>query len=147
MSPNVDPLPPADPATVAEIGELERRWGEAFLTGDHEFLESIIAPEFALAASRPSGETDFMFRLGWMRNCPLFEHRGFEMNMVHVATAGPVAIATVEGLWTVDRRDGHGLVPVRFVVTDTWLRRDGQWQVVWRYSNRLPDAPWPMVAD
>ena len=82
-----------------------------------------------------------------MRNCRLYDHRAFEMNMVHVATAGPIAIATVEGLWTVDRRDGHGPLPIRFVVTDSWLRRNGQWQVVWRYSNRLPGAPWPVVVE
>ena len=52
----------------------------------------------------------------------------------------------VEGLWTVKRDPAEPADAIRFVVTDTWVRRHGQWQVVWRYSHRLPGAPWPPLA-
>jgi hypothetical protein len=34
-------------------------------------------------------------------------------------------------------------MPIRFFVTDTWVRRAGKWQVIHRYSHRLKEAPSP----
>jgi len=64
--------------------------------------------------------------------------------VVEVATAGDTAVALVEGLWTVKRRPDRPAEAVRFLVTDTWIRRAGQWQVIYRYSHRLQGAPWPL---
>jgi ketosteroid isomerase-like protein len=88
----------------------------------------------------------FMRRDEWMRNARLWVHEGFDARVVDVTTAGDTAVATVEGLWTVKRAPDQPADQVRFVVTDTWVRRHGQWQVVWRYSNRLANAPWPRPA-
>jgi hypothetical protein len=88
----------------------------------------------------------FMRRDGWMRNAKLWTHEGFDARVVDVTTAGDTAVATVEGLWTVKRAPDQSADRVRFVVTDTWVRRHGKWQVVWRYSYRLANAPWPRPA-
>ena len=48
--------PTADPATVAAITSLETRWGEAFVKRDFGFINSIIAPEYALSGTTPSGD-------------------------------------------------------------------------------------------
>ena len=138
-------LPAADPATVAKISGLETRWGQTFVTRDFDFIESIIAPEFALALATPQGNVIVIRRDEWMRNTRLWVHQGFDARVVDVTTAGDTAIATVEGLWTVKRSPDQPADPIRFVVTDTWVRRHGQWQVAWRYSHRLPGAPWPPV--
>ncbi len=78
-----------------------------------------------------------------MRDVRIFEHQAFDAKVVEVATAGDTAVALVEGLWTVKRRPDRPAEAVRFLVTDTWVRRAGRWQVIYRYSHRLPDAPWP----
>jgi ketosteroid isomerase-like protein len=134
--------PAADASTVAAITALETRWGEAFVKRDFGFIESIIAPEYALSGTTPAGDIAMMRRDPWMKNARLWVHEGFDARVVDVATAGDTAVATVEGLWTVKRDPNQPADRVRFVVTDTWVRRHGQWQVVWRYSNRL-NAPWP----
>jgi hypothetical protein len=134
--------PAANRTTVAEITALETRWGEAFVKRDFEFIDSIIAPEYALSGTTPAGDIAMMRRDEWMKNARLWVHEGFDARVVDVATVGDTAVATVEGLWTVKRDPNHPAEPVRFVVTDTWVRRNGQWQVVWRYSNRLMYAPW-----
>jgi hypothetical protein len=135
----------ADPSTVAAITALETRWGEAFVKRDFGFIESIIAPEYALSGTTPAGDIAMMRRDPWMKNARLWVHEGFDARVVDVATVGDTAVATVEGLWTVKRDPNQPADRVRFVVTDTWVRRNGQWQVVWRYSNRL-NAPWPRPA-
>src|SRR4051812_3163464 len=140
--------PAADPATVAAITGLETRWGEAFVKRDFGFIDSIIAPEYALSGTTPAGDIAMMRRDEWMKNAQAWVHEGFDARVVDVATIGDTAVATVEGLWTVKRAPTQPAEPIRFVVTDTWVRRHGQWQVVWRYSNRLTNAPWrrPAVA-
>jgi hypothetical protein len=135
--------PTADPATVAAITTLETRWGEAFVKRDFGFIDSIIAPEYALAGTTPAGDIATMRRDEWMKNARLWVHEGFDARVIDVATAGDTAVATVEGLWTVKRDPNKPAEAVRFVVTDTWALRHGKWQVVWRYSNRLTNAPWP----
>ena len=138
--------PTPDRATVAAISRLETRWGEAFVIRDFAFLEAIIAPEYALAVAMPQGDVAIMRRAEWMRNCRLWVHEGFDARVIDVTTVGDTAVATVEGLWTVKRDPVKPADAIRFVVTDTWVRRHGQWQVVWRYSHRLPGAPWPPLA-
>lgn len=138
--------PAADPSTVAAISSLETRWGQAFVKRDFDFIDSIIAPEYALSGTTPAGDIATMGRDEWMKNARLWVHEGFDARVVNVATAGDTAVATVEGLWTVKRDPNQPAEAVRFVVTDTWVRRHGQWQVIWRYSNRLTNAPWPRPA-
>lgn len=135
--------PAADRSVVAQVRELERQWGDAFLKRDFAFLERIIAPEYRLAVARPDGRVSLSYRDEWMRNSRQFEHQGFVANVIEVATAGNTAVALVEGVWTVKRRPDRPAEAIRFVVTDTWVRRNGQWQVLYRYSHRLPGAPWP----
>jgi ketosteroid isomerase-like protein len=136
---------PNTPA-VAEIVRLEHQWGQAFLTRDFAFVESIAAPEFKLVVASPNGDLTITPRAEWMRNGHAYKHLGFDERTVDVTTAGDTAVATVEGLWTVQMAEGQPARPIRFVVTDTWVRRHHRWQVIARYSHRLPDAPWPPAA-
>ncbi len=135
--------PSADPATVAEISRLETRWGEAFVKRDFAFIEAIVAPEYTLAGTTPQGQVSLVRRGEWMRNARLWVHERFLSHVTAVATAGNTAVATVEGRWTVKRAPDKPAEEVRFIVTDTWVKRDKKWQVVWRYSARVPNAPWP----
>ena len=79
----------------------------------------------------------------WMKNARAFTHHAFAVETVDVNLAGDTAIASARGLWTVSFRAGMPPVPVRFFVTDTWVRRGGRWQVVHRYSHRLGAAAPP----
>ena len=135
--------PTPDPGTVAEITRLETGWGQAFVKRDFAFIEAIVAPEYSLAGATPQGQIGFVHRDEWMRNARLWKHQGFLSHVAVVATAGDTAVATVEGLWTVKRVSDKPAEVVRFIVTDTWVKRSGKWQVIWRYSNRVPGAPWP----
>jgi len=135
---------PTTPAT-AEIARLEHQWGQALLTRDFDFIESIVAPEFKLVVASPNGELAITPRAPWMRNARLYKHLGFDERTVDVTTAGDTAVATVEGLWTVQMAEAQPPRPIRFAVADTWVRRNHRWQVIARYSQRLADTPSPPV--
>jgi hypothetical protein len=135
---------PTVPAT-AEITRLEQQWGQALLSRNFDFIESIVAPEFKLVGAGPKGELAITPRAQWMRNARLYKHIGFDERTVDVTTAGGAAVATVEGLWTVQMAEDQPARPIRFAVADTWVLRNHRWQVIARYSQRLTDAPWPPV--
>jgi hypothetical protein len=141
------PVPPmtADPRVAAEIRSLERRWGKAFVERDFAFLESIVAPQFRLASGRPDGAIIVTSRADWMRNSRAFQHLGFRERVVDVMSAGDTAVALVEVEWTVKQYADRPAGANPALVTDTWVRRGGKWQVVYRYSHRLPDAKWPWM--
>ena len=138
--------PTADQAVVAQIRQLEQDWGQAFVRRDFALIERIVAPEYRLASGRDDGRIILTFREEWMRNSRAFEHQAFAIEIVDVMTAGDTAVAVGQGSWTVKRRPDRPFRTHRFVVIDTWVRRNGQWQVVSRYSDRLPEAASPPAA-
>ena len=141
------PAPPAaaaDPAT-AEIVRLEKQWGEAFVKRDFDFIDGIVAPEYRLVGADDDGSHGITLRDEWMKNARIFVHHAFSVETVDVNRAGDTAVASARGLWTVSFRPGAPAMPIRFFVTDTWVRRGGRWQVIHRYSHRLA-APSPPPA-
>ena len=131
-----------DPA-VAEITRLEQQWGEAFVKRDFNFIERIVAPEYRLVGASPDGTYGITRRAEWMKNSRAFTHHAFAVETVDVNRIGDTAVASAQGLWTVSMRPGEAPRRLRFFVTDTWVRHAGQWQVIHRYSHRLPGAAWP----
>jgi ketosteroid isomerase-like protein len=133
----------ANASVVAQIRQLEQDWGQAFVKRDYAFLERIVAPEYRVATVAPDGRVALTYREEWMRNTRNFRVDAFAAEVVDVTTAGDTAVALVHGLWTVQRSPDRPAESIRFFVTDTWTRRNGRWQVIHRYSQRLPQAPWP----
>ena len=126
---------------AAEISNLEKKWGDAFVARDFKFIESIVGPEYRLVVALPDGSFDITPRAPWLANARAFQHHGFTAETVDVNRTGNVAVASVRGTWTVTRRPGTPPRAMRFFVTDTWVRRAGKWQVIHRYSHRLGDSP------
>jgi len=125
------------------IEALEKQWGAALVRHDFAVLERIIAPEYTLAGVLPNGTATVVKRDEWMRNTRNFQITTFDTQVVDVVIAGDTAVALVQGQWTVKRWPDRPAQTMRFAVTDTWVRHKGRWQVIYRYSDRLPEAPWP----
>ncbi len=135
---------PVGPGPVAvEITRLEAQWGEAFVKRDFGLIERIVAPEFRLVVARPDGRFSVTRRAEWMKNARAFVSHAFAVETVDVSQVGDTIVASARGSWTVTRRAGEKPRPTQFFVTDTWVKRSGKWQVIHRYSHRLPEASWP----
>jgi ketosteroid isomerase-like protein len=105
------------------IVESERQWAESVATGDSSVVERILADDFL--GVDPKGR---LYGKGKMiaetRNAPQY----FASNHLHevkVRFYGETAIAQGNESW--ERRTGER---GRFVWTDTWIRRNGRWQIV-----------------
>lgn len=127
---------PSSAEDVATITALEDRWSRAFLTKDIAFLESIIAPEFEVHGWR-GGQYLFTARPRWMEGARSWVFKEHPSQVLHVRVYGDTAVATVKGKLVADL-NGRPLRNNLWVVTDTWVRRNGRWQVVFRYADTLP---------
>jgi ketosteroid isomerase-like protein len=109
--------------TERYILESERQWAESVATGDTSAIERILADDFV--GVDPKGQ---LYNKSQMiadtRNAPktFVSNR---LNDVKVRFYGSTAVAQGSETW--EKRSGER---GRFVWTDTWLQRNGRWQIV-----------------
>ncbi len=128
----------------SDIRALEERWGASFLNGDRAFILGILGPEFKLMRA-DEGKMLFTPRDRWLAALDNYTFHSFDVRVTNVALAGDTAIATVEGNWKVSY-SGRGTREERFILSDTWVKRDGRWQVVYRHSTPFGTVTTPEPA-
>jgi len=124
---------PAAVDVVAEVSAAEKRWLAALNAVDFDTLEQLLAPEFVLASGRPT-KTMVLERSGWFNNSRKGPDALRQTNgrLLRVRPAGrDVAVAEVELQWLGDL----------YFITDTWVRRNGEWQVVYRHTSPAGKSP------
>ena len=110
-------------ATERYILESERQWAKSVATGDTSAIEMILADDFI--GIDPKGRLYTKQQMiEETRNAPkyLVSNR---LNDVKVRFYRSTAIAQGSETW--EKRSGER---GRFVWTDTWLQRNGRWQIV-----------------
>ena len=123
---------PEAKSLAAQIEVVEKAWGAALVRRDRAELERLLAPDFA-------GELmgRMATRAEWLADLDRLRVRSYRVRVNDVALKGDMAVAKVEGAWTVAR----GGAPTRetFRLEDTWVRQDGAWRVTRRV--RLDPPP------
>ena len=107
------------------IVESESQWAESVASGDTSAIERILADDF-LGVSPEGDMYDKKTMVADTRTAPqvfLSNH----LNGVKVRFFGDTAVAQGSESW--EKRKGEPRYG-RFVWTDTWIRRNGQWQIV-----------------
>jgi hypothetical protein len=105
------------------IVESERQWAESVATGDSSVVERILADDF-LGVDPKGSLYDKAKMVAITRNAPQ-SFVSNRLNQAKVRFYGDTAIAQGDETW--ERRTGER---GRFVWTDTWIRRNGRWQMV-----------------
>src|SRR6516162_9045589 len=109
--------------TERYIVESERQWAESVATGDTSAIERILADDFI--GVDPKGHLYTKQQMiDETRNAPKYFVSN-RLNDVKVRFYGNTAIAQGSETW--EKRSGER---GRFVWTDTWLQRNGRWQIV-----------------
>ncbi len=112
-----------DVETYIQAGS--RQWAESVVTGKTEDLERIIADDFV--GIDPQGRRyDKAKMLENTREAPKY-FASNKIGLVKVTFFGTTAIAQGEETWTRHRGDP---ISGRFVWTDTWMKRNGKWQII-----------------
>jgi hypothetical protein len=116
------------------IVESERQWAESVATGDARTVERILADDF-LGVDPKGTLYDKAKMISDTRNAPQYFVSN-RLNEVKVRFYGETAIAQGDETW--ERRTGER---GRFVWTDTWIRRNGRWQIVAAEDLIAPESP------
>ena len=118
------------------IIESERAWAESVATGDSSVVERILADDFA--GVDPKGRVyDKSKMVSDTRDAPKYFVSN-HANEIKVRFYGDSAVAQGDETW--ERRSGDPLRG-RFVWTDTWIKRNGKWQIVAAEDLIAPEKP------
>jgi ketosteroid isomerase-like protein len=113
----------AQKETERYILESERQWAESVATGDTSAIERILADDFI--GVDPKGRLYTKQQMiDETRNAPKYFISN-RLNDVKLRFYGNTAVAQGSETW--EKRSGER---GRFVWTDTWLQRNGPWQIV-----------------
>jgi len=105
------------------ILDSERQWAESVATDDTSAIERVLADDFV--GVDPNGHLYTKRQMiDDTRNAPKYFVSN-RLDDVKVRFYGTTAIAQGSETW--EKRSGER---GRFVWTDTWLQRDGRWQII-----------------
>ena len=116
------------------IIESERQWAESVASGDSTVIERILADDF-VGVDPKGGIYDKAKMVSETRDAPKYFVSN-HVNEVKVRFYGDTAVAQGNETW--QRHSGEG---GRFVWTDTWIRRNGRWQIVAAEDLIAPESP------
>ena len=116
------------------IVESERQWAESLASGDSTHVEQFVADDFV--GVDPDGKLyDKAQEISdTRREFKNYAHN--RLNEVKLRFFGDTAVAQGSESW--ERRTGEPKFG-RFVWTDTWIRRNGRWQVVAAEDLTIPE--------
>jgi len=118
------------------IIESERAWAESVATGDSSVVERILADDFV--GIDPKGRAyDKSKMLSDTRDAPKYFVSN-HANEIKVRFYSDSAVAQGDETW--ERRSGDSLRG-RFIWTDTWVKRNGKWQIVAAEDLIAPEKP------
>jgi len=113
----------------AYIRQSEKDWAESVFIGDSSVINRILADDFLGVDVDGSKYTKKQMAEATITSPEHFISN--QVNDVKVRFYGTTAVVQGDETWT--RKPGDsllGLVTGRFVWTDTWLLRNGKWQIV-----------------
>ena len=114
------------------IRDSERQWAESVASGDASVVERILADDFI--GVDPRGQLYDKAKMISDTRGGAKSFASNHLNEVKIRFYGDTAVAQGSESW--ERRTGER---GRFVRTDTWLRRDGRWEIVAAEDLTVPE--------
>lgn len=122
-------------APCIDVRELERQWRDALVAKDEAALRKLIHPQFKLVGVRSTGSVAVDLDQ-WLDALKRMDIANLEVRVSECVALDNTIVATVDAQWRV-RYLGQ-LIDERVLLTDVWVRTDGDWQVVRRHSSPVP---------
>ncbi len=124
--------PPPSSDTVAALSSQERAWTKAFKNRDRNALNTILADEFIFTDDEGHVYDKAQYVAAVM---DVIRVDSYAVDDTRVESFGDTGVVT--GRWTgkmsIDGKDASG----SFRFTDTFVKRNGQWQVVASQDTRI----------
>ena len=117
------------------IRSLEHQWRDALCAKDENRLRALIHPDFILIGTRSTGPF-VLNRDEWLEAIKRRELISIELDIRDALVFEEMMIGTIDARWRVKYLGGE--IEDCVLLTDVWVREDGQWQVVRRHSSPAP---------
>jgi len=125
---------PAPPDDTAALKQLENEWIRSVREGDLPALGRVLSPDFTFTvavAGRPLSTID---RDAYVHRAKGYTVRESKFDEIVARVYGDVAVVTARYS---QKASLHGRDrSAEFLLTDTWLKLDGQWLAAARVSSR-----------
>lgn len=129
-----------DEAGKQALGQLEDQWAKALEAHDSTFLARIVAPDFhGTGDSAKTFDRASLLRDAVDTTVQMRDLRDQD-RLIRIYGDGTVGVVTANSSWSVERGERPGQYSGRY--TETWVKRDGQWQIVAGHYTTLapPDS-------
>lgn len=120
-----------------EIRTLEQHWRDALIAKDEAAIRRLIHPQFKLVGIRSTGSVAVNLDQ-WIDALKRMDIASLDVRVIECVALENTMVATVDAQWQV-RYLGQ-LIDERVLLTDVWVREDGEWQVVRRHSSPVPSG-------
>lgn len=117
------------------IEGLEREWRDALCSKDMDRLRALVHPDFVLIGTRSTGPF-MMEREEWLDAIQRREVDSIDLEVRDATTLPDVMIGTIHARWRI-KYLGR-VIEDCVVLTDVWVRENGQWQAIRRHSTPAP---------
>jgi ketosteroid isomerase-like protein len=117
------------------IEGLEREWRDALCNKDMDRLRALVHPDFVLIGTRSTGPF-MMERDEWLDAIQRRDVDSIDLDVRDATTLADVMIGTVHARWRI-KYLGR-VIEDCVVLTDVWVKEDGQWQAIRRHSTPAP---------
>jgi Domain of unknown function (DUF4440) len=122
------------------IEGLEREWRDALCKKDMERLTSLVHPDFVLIGTRSTGPF-MMHRQDWLDAIQRRDVDQIELEIRDATVLPEVMIGTVHARWRL-KYLGR-VIEDCVLLTDVWVKDDGDWRCVRRHSTPAPAGECP----
>lgn len=119
------------------VDALEREWRDALCRRDMDRLRDLVHPDFVLIGTRSSGPF-VMHRDEWLDAIQRREVETIDLEVRDATELGEVMVGTVQASWKV-KYLGR-VIEDCVLLTDVWVREDGQWRAIRRHSTPAPQG-------
>ncbi|MCX7708014.1 MAG: nuclear transport factor 2 family protein [Anaerolineae bacterium] len=130
--------PSSELPVEAQISALERQWAAAFQAKDIFALQNLMADGYALIIGVQGMPLQVVPRNAWLEDLHDYDISSVNIDHIHVRAYGDVAVAVM--LWRQEAMLGGRDRSAQFMLTDIWIRQNGEWRMAERHSSR-PEHP------
>ena len=137
-----EPIVTAEPQTTEQqIISREHEFNEIVKARDVEKARTIQAKGYRLLIRSAGSRLVEVNQEAWLDLLPRYIVDSHRIDDIKVLELGDVAIATLAFHQLAHIEGDPRNITGEFMLTDVWVKRDGQWKIIERHSSRAEIAP------